>query len=103
MNHRPDSIEIVDRRMPPVDHLGGAGNTYIVRSSAAIVCASSLVLASLLAPVTHVHPAEHEAGNPGHVSAVVHSHFSAHKSRHSENTSVSADDDDASVSTQLDI
>ena len=44
MNRHPDSIEIVDRRMSSVDHLGSAGNTYIVRSSAAIVCAVSLVL-----------------------------------------------------------
>jgi len=86
-----------------VDDLGGAGNTYIVRPSAAIVFAFSLVLASLLAPVTHVHAAEHEADKAGHGSAVVHSHFSAHASRHSENASVSADDDDASGSTQLDI
>jgi len=74
-----------------------------VRSSAAIVSALSLVLAFLLAPFTHVHAAAHEADHQGHGSVLVHSHFSAHASRHSENASVSADDNDASGPTQLDI
>ena len=103
MNRRPDSIEIVDRRMSPVDDLRGAGNTYIVRSSAAIVCAVSLVLGLLLAPFTHVHAATPEADHPGHGSVLVHSHFSGHASRHSGNASVSADDDDSSGPTQLNI
>jgi|SRR5882672_3376922 len=103
MNRHPDSIEIVDRRMSSVDHLGSAGNTYIVRSSAAIVCAVSLVLGLLLAPFTHVHVVAPEADHPGHGSALVHSHFSGRASRHSENASVSANNDNASGPTQLDV
>ena len=103
MNRHPDSIEIVDRRMSSVDHLGSAGNTYMVRPTAVIVCAVSLVLGLLLAPFTHVHAAAPEDDHPGHGSVLVHSHFSAHASRHSENASFSADDDDASGPTHLDI
>src|SRR5882724_10480102 len=99
----PEGLPVSREPRDAVDDLGGAGNTYIVRPSAAIVFAFSLVLASLLAPVTHVHAAEHEADKAGHGSAVVHSPLSAHASRHSANASVSADDDDASGSTQLDI